>query len=173
MMGSVTTRDEPLHLRLKATHMRMGWGVGANDAELLLRSLPTLSLRYHAQDAVGRQLAGWWSARPEVVQVLHPALAGSPGHAAWQRLCTASAGLFSVVFDDRYSAAQVHAFVDALRLFKIGYSWAGPVSLVVPYQLSVMRSRPAWPGTLVRFSVGLESATDLIADCEQALSVLR
>ncbi|MEI7463919.1 MAG: PLP-dependent transferase [Burkholderiales bacterium] len=173
MMGSVTTRDEPLHLRLKATHMRMGWGVGANDAELLLRSLPTLSLRYHAQDAVGRQLAGWWSARPEVVQVLHPALAGSPGHAVWQRLCSASAGLFSVVFDDRYSAAQVHAFIDALRLFKIGYSWAGPVSLVVPYQLSVMRSRPAWPGTLVRFSVGLESATDLIADCEQALSVLR
>ncbi len=172
MMGSVTTCDEPLHLRLKATHMRMGWGVGANDAELLLRSLPTLSLRYHAQDAVGRQLAGWWSARPEVVQVLHPALAGSPGHAAWQRLCTASAGLFSVVFDDRYSAAQVHAFVDALRLFKIGYSWAGPVSLVVPYQLSAMRSQPAWAGTLIRFSIGLESVADLIADCEQALAAL-
>ncbi|MBY0469132.1 MAG: PLP-dependent transferase [Burkholderiaceae bacterium] len=172
MMGSVTTRDEPLHLRLKATHMRMGWGVGANDAELMLRSLPTLPLRYHAQDATGCQLAQWWSARAEVVQVLHPALAGSPGHAAWQRLCRASAGLFSVVFDARYSAAQVHAFVDALRLFKIGYSWAGPVSLVVPYQLSAMRNQPTWPGTLVRFSVGLESATDLIADCEQALGVL-
>ena len=172
MMGSVTTRDESLHLRLKATHMRMGWGVGANDAELMLRSLPTLPLRYHAQDATGRQLAQWWSARPEMVQVLHPALAASPGHAAWQQLCSASAGLFSVVFDARYSAAQVHAFVDALRLFKIGYSWAGPVSLVVPYQLSAMRSWPAWPGTLVRFSAGLESVTDLIADCEQALAVL-
>lgn len=172
MMGSVTTRDESLHLRLKATHMRMGWGVGANDAELMLRSLPTLPLRYHAQDTLGRQLAQWWSARPEAVQVLHPALAGSPGHEAWQQLCSASAGLFSVVFDARYSAAQVHAFVDALRLFKIGYSWAGPVSLVVPYQLSAMRSRPAWPGTLVRFSAGLESVTDLIADCEQALAVL-
>ena len=172
MMGSVTTRDEPLHLRLKATHMRMGWGVGANDAELLLRSLPTLPLRYHAQDGVGRQLAEWWSERPEVVQVLHPALAGSPGHAAWQRLCNVSAGLFSVVFDERYSAAQVHAFVDALRLFKIGYSWAGPVSLVVPYQLGSMRSQPAWAGTLIRFSIGLESVTDLIADCEQALAAL-
>ena len=172
MMGSVTTRDEQLHLRLKATHMRMGWGVGANDAELLLRSLPTLPLRYHAQDVVGRQLAGWWSSRSEVAQVLHPALSGSPGHAAWQRLCHASAGLFSVVFDERYSAAQVHAFVDALRLFKIGYSWAGPVSLVVPYQLSAMRSQPAWAGTLVRFSIGLESVTDLIADCEQALAAL-
>ena len=172
MMGSITTRDESLHLRLKATHMRMGWGVGANDAELMLRSLPTLPLRYHAQDSAGRQLAQWWSARPEAVQVLHPALARSPGHAAWQQLCSASAGLFSVVFDARYGAAQVHAFVDALRLFKIGYSWAGPVSLVVPYQLSAMRSPPAWPGTLVRFSVGLESVADLIADCDQALAVL-
>lgn len=172
MMGSVTTREESLHLRLKATHMRMGWGVGANDAELLLRSLPTLPLRYHAQDAVGRQLAGWWSERPEVVQVLHPALAGSPGNAAWQRLCSASAGLFSVVFDERYSSAQVHAFVDALRLFKIGYSWAGPVSLAVPYQLRSMRSQPCWAGTLIRFSIGLESVADLIADCEQALAAL-
>ncbi len=172
MMGSATTRDESLHLRLKAAHMRMGWGVGGNDAELLLRSLPTLHLRYHAQDAVGRELAAWWSERPEVVQVLHPALAGSPGNGAWQRLCSASAGLFSVVFDERYSAAQVHSFVDALRLFKIGYSWAGPVSLVVPYQLSAMRSQAAWAGTLVRLSIGLESVTDLIADCEQALGAL-
>jgi cystathionine beta-lyase len=172
MMGSATTRDEQLHLQLKATHMRMGWGVGGNDAELLLRSLPTLPLRYRAQDAVGRQLAAWLSARAEVSQVLHPALAGSPGHEAWKRLCSASAGLFSVVFDARYSAAQVHAFVDALRLFKIGYSWAGPVSLVVPYQLSAMRTRPAWTGTLVRFSVGLEAGDELIGDCEQALSVL-
>jgi cystathionine beta-lyase len=172
MMGSVTTRDEQLHLRLKATHMRMGWGVGGNDAELLLRSLPTLPLRYHAQDVAGRQLATWWNTRSEVTQVLHPALAGSPGNEAWQRLCSASAGLFSVVFAERYDAAQVHAFVDALRLFKIGYSWAGPVSLVVPYQLNTIRVKSLWPGTLVRFSVGLEAVADLIADCEQALLVL-
>jgi cystathionine beta-lyase len=169
LMGSVTTRDDSLHLRLKASHMRMGWGVGANDAELLLRSLPTLALRYHAQDRAARRLADWWSQRTEVAQVLHPALAGSPGHASWQRHCTGSAGLFSVVFDERYGQVQVHAFVDALRLFKIGYSWAGPVSLVVPYDLASMRKRPAWPGTLVRFSVGLEDVDDLIGDCEQAL----
>lgn len=172
LMGSVTTRDDSLHLRLKATHMRMGWGVGANDAELLLRSLPTLALRYHAQDRTARALAAWWCARAEAAQVLHPALSGSPGHDTWQRFCSASAGLFSVVFDARYSALQVHAFVDALRLFKIGYSWAGPVSLVVPYDLTAMRDAPAWQGTLVRFSVGLEAVEDLIGDGEQALQAL-
>jgi cysteine-S-conjugate beta-lyase len=169
MMGSVTTRDEALHLKLKFCHMRMGWGVGGNDVELLLRSLPTLALRYDAHDASARTLAAWWSQRREVVQVLHPALPGSPGHECWKRLCSKAAGLFSVVFNERYSPAQVHAFVDALRLFKIGHSWAGPVSLAAPYQLASMRSDPPYKGTVVRFSVGLEAVGDLIHDCQQAL----
>jgi cysteine-S-conjugate beta-lyase len=170
LMGSVTTRDEALHLKLKFTHMRMGWGVGANDAEAVLRSLPSLPLRYAAHDATARTLAQWWAKQPQVVQVLHPALPGSPGHAHWKAVCTQAAGLFSVVFDERFTAKQVDAFVDALRLFKLGYSWAGPVSLVVPYDLTTMRERPAWKGTLVRFSIGLESADALITDFEQALA---
>ena len=172
LMGSVTTRDPALHLKLNAAHMRTGWGVAGNDAEAVLRSLPSLDIRYDAADRAGRTLARWWAARPEVVQVLHPALPGSPGHANWARLCTRAAGLFSVVFDARYSTAQIDAFVDALKLFKLGFSWAGPVSLVVPCDLTTMRQAPAWPGTLVRFSIGLEAVDDLIADCEQALTVI-
>lgn len=172
LMGSVTTRDEALHLKFKFCHMRMGWGVGGNDVELVLRSLPSLALRYEAQDAAARTLAAWWSQRREAVQVLHPALPGSPGHECWKRICTRAAGLFSVVFNERYSPQQVHAFVDALRLFKIGYSWAGPVSLAVPYNLKGMREEPAYNGTLVRFSVGLEAPADLIHDCQQALHAL-
>ena len=172
LMGSVTTRDEALHLRLKLTHMRMGWGVGANDAEFVLRALPSIQLRYDAQDRAARALAQWWAARPEVSRVLHPALPESPGHAHWQSTCTAAAGLFSVVFDTRYSAAQVDAFVDALRLFRIGYSWAGPVSLAVPYDVAQMRGDATWRGTLVRFSVGLEAVEDLLADSLNALAAL-
>ena len=169
LMGAVTTRDEALHLKLKFAHMRMGWGVGANDAEAVLRALPSLPLRYAAQDAAGRRLAQWWAAQPQVAQLLHPALPGSPGHAHWASHCRAAAGLFSVVFDERIAAERIDAFVDALRLFKLGYSWAGPVSLAVPYALGGMRQRPAWKGALVRFSLGLENVDDLIADSEQAL----
>ena len=169
LMGAVTTRDEALHLKLKFAHMRMGWGVGANDAEAVLRALPSLPLRYAAQDAAGRRLAQWWAAQPQVAQLLHPALPGSPGHAHWASHCRAAAGLFSVVFHEHIAAERVDAFVDALRLFKLGYSWAGPVSLAVPYALGGMRERPAWKGALVRFSLGLENVDDLIADCEQAL----
>ena len=170
LMGSVTTRDEALHLKLKFTHMRMGWGVGANDVEAVLRSLPTLALRYHAQDEAGRALARWWQGRPHVAQVQHPALPGSPGHEHWAGMCTQAAGLFSIVFDEAITMAQVDAFCDALKLFKLGYSWAGPVSLAVPYDLQVIRPNAGRQNMLVRFSLGFEAVDDLIADCEQALS---
>lgn len=179
LMGSVVTRDEALHLKLKLTHMRLGWGVGANDAETVLRSLPSLELRYRAHDQAARRLARWLQGRPEVAQVLHPALAGSPGHAHWQALCGEdglAAGLFSIVFDARHAADRVDAFCDRLRLFKLGYSWGGPVSLVVPYDIPSMRSKAlgTWPhqGVLVRFSVGLEAVEDLQADLQQALGAL-
>jgi cystathionine beta-lyase len=170
LMGSIVTRDQALHERLKFTHMRLGYGVGANDAEMVLRGLPSIALRYAAQDQAARELAQWLGTRPEVAQVLHPAIEGSPGHAHWRAHCSAAAGLFSVLFDERFTQAQVHAFVDALKLFRIGYSWAGPISLVVPYDLAVMRE-PGYGlrGHLVRFSVGLEAVKDLQADLDRAL----
>lgn len=179
LMGSVITRDLGLHMRLKLTHMRMGWGVGANDAESVLRSLPTMALRYKAHDSTTRALAQWCLHQPAFVQVLHPALPESPGHAHWKSLCVneegGAAGLFSVILDPRFSQSQVDAFCDALRLFKIGYSWGGPVSLVVPYALETMRTQ--WPahlqrGWVIRFCVGLEAFEDLQADIAQALQAL-
>ena len=178
LMGSVITRDPALHMRIKLTHMRLGLNVGANDVELVLRALPSIYLRYQAHDASTRALAVWCQSQPEFTQVLHPALPGSPGHAHWRALCAtgAAACLFSVVLDARFTQTQVDAFVDALRLFRLAYSWAGPISLVVPYDLS--RSRKRWPaqiarGTVVRFAVGLEDPQDLQADIAQALAVLR
>jgi cystathionine beta-lyase len=182
LMGSVITRDAPLHLRIKLCHMRLGLSVGANDAELVLRSLPTMALRYRAHDEATRALAAWCLKQSEFVQVVHPALEGSPGHAHWKNLCDpagqggSAACLFAVVLDPKFSQAEVDAFCDALLWFRLGYSWAGPVSLVVPYELGAMRS--VWPshiakGSLVRFAVGLEAVADLQADIAQALQVLQ
>ena len=181
LMGSVTTRDAQLHKKLKLAHMRLGFGVGMNDVELVLRSLPTMHLRYAAADRSARELAQWASQQPAFAQVLHPALAQSPGHANWQRLCAAAEGqgdgaaasLFSVMLDARHSNQQVDAFCDALRLFRLGYSWGGPVSLVVPYTLSDMRNLPTQlqPGHLIRFAVGLERTADLQADIAQAMAL--
>lgn len=173
LMGAVVTRDDALHQMLLMTHMRLGLGVGANDVEAVLRGLPSLPLRYRAQDAAARTLAAWMREQPRVARVLHPVLPDSPGHAAWQRDARGAAALFSVVFDAAVSPPQVDAFCDALRLFRLGYSWAGPVSLCVPYDVPTLRQRP-WPHAprLVRFAVGLEDVDDLRADLAQALRVL-
>jgi cystathionine beta-lyase len=173
LMGSVVTRDAMLHRELLLTHMRLGLGVGANDAELVLRSLPTIALRYAAQDRAARELAGWMQAQAGVKRVLHPALPGSPGHEHWRRDARGAASLFSVVFDDAIAPERVVACCDALRLFRLGYSWAGPVSLCVPYERAEMRGRD-WPHVHgpVRFAVGLEAVADLQADLAQALGVL-
>jgi cystathionine beta-lyase len=88
LMGSVTTRDAALHERIKLAHMHLGLGVGANDVELVLRSLASLPLRYAAQDQAGRELAAWMASRARGGAVLHPALQGSPGHAHWQACCS-------------------------------------------------------------------------------------
>jgi len=176
LMGSIITQDPQLHMRLKMTHMRIGIAVAANDAETVLRSLPSIVLRYQAHDMVARSLAVWAQGRSEFAQVLHPALPDAPGHTFWRATCRngpgGAAGLFSVVFQSHYRTEQVDAFCDALQLFKLGYSWGGPISLVVPYDLAQMRGN--WPahlarGTVVRFSAGLEDVADLQADLEQAL----
>jgi len=170
LMGSVVTRDQASHQQLLMTHMRLGLGVGANDAELVLRGLQTIGLRYAAQDVATRELSAWMQSQRGVARVLHPALPDSPGHAAWQRDARAAGCLFSVVFDERFSQTQIDAFCDSLRMFKLGWSWAGPISLCAPYNVGAIRARP-WPyrGALVRFAVGLEAVDDLRQDLTQAL----
>jgi len=174
MMGSVTTRDEALHLRLKAAHMRMGFGVAADDCYLMLRGLATLELRLAKSGDNGLALAAWLADRPEVATMLHPAYASCPGHAFWARDFSGSCGLFSVVLEERYGETDADAVMDALKIFRLGYSWGGVHSLAVPYAVNHpgAPSRRAWAhrGPLLRFYAGTEDATDLIADLEQAFS---
>ena len=179
LMGAITTRDESLHHQIKLCHMRLGLGVGANDVELILRSLPSIGVRYVAQDVSARRVADWLQQQAFCAQLLHPAFAGSPGHEHWQRVCHQgghgsaglAAGLFSIMVRGEIEPSRVDAFLDDLHLFKLGYSWGGPVSLVVPYALKDMRQtwpKHLQPGVLVRFSLGLESPEALIEDLQRS-----
>jgi cystathionine beta-lyase len=174
LMGSVACNDGRLFERLAMTHSRLGVGVAANDAEAVLRALPSLPLRYAAQDASARRIAEWAETQvPTIRRVLHPARPGSPGHAHWAASCSAAAGLLTLEFDPDIAPGRVDAFVEGLRLFRIGWSWAGPVSLAVPYQAARMRTLRTYEGTLVRLCIGLEGTDDLIGDLQGGLDRLR
>ena len=117
-------------------------------------------------------MARWFAAQPEVARTLHPALPTCPGHEVLQRDFTGSSSVFSVVFTPETPTDAIIRFIDRLRLFKIGYSWGGVTSLAMPF-FDLRRSYRAYGDQIVRFNVGLETASDLIADLEQGFSMLR
>jgi cysteine-S-conjugate beta-lyase len=97
-------------------------------------------------------IATWLAQRPEIEIVLHPAFSTCPGHEYWKRDFTGSAGIFSIVFAPSFSPEQVNAFVDTLKLFKIGYSWGGVTSLALAYPL-LERPGKGYAGRIVRLNI--------------------
>ncbi|MBV9879378.1 MAG: cystathionine beta-lyase [Gemmatirosa sp.] len=172
LLGSVTVRGDAHYELVGGAHAGLGLGASPDDCSLALRGMQTLAVRLAALERSTLAVAQWLAERPEIEQVLHPALPSCPGHEFWRRDFTGSASVFSVVFDARYSEARLLAFCDALELFELGYSWGGVTSLVVP-NFAPRRTHPSVrKGSLVRLNVGLESTEDLIADLEQALAGL-
>jgi cysteine-S-conjugate beta-lyase len=170
MIGSVTT-TEKYWARLRQTAQQLGQVVSPDDAYLASRGLRTLAVRMKAHEASALKIAQWLMERPEVETVLHPALPDCPGHDIWKSDFTGSAGLFSFVLKGGKEKAS--AFVDALELFGIGYSWGGFESLALPVHPETCRSEVPWDKNkaLIRLQVGLEDVDDLIGDIEAALGI--
>ncbi|MEP3225934.1 MAG: cystathionine beta-lyase [Parasphingorhabdus sp.] len=168
MMGAATTHDR-YWTRLRRTAQQLGQVVSPDDAYLAARGLRTLEVRLQQHQAAALVIAKWLQQREEVGQVFYPALPKSPGHALWKRDFKGSSGLFSfqLLHGDENSRA---AFIDALTLFGIGYSWGGFESLALPVDPEKYRTATKWhmEGALVRLHIGLEDPDDLIADLAKA-----
>jgi cystathionine beta-lyase len=173
LLGSITVRDEGAYKRVGPTHQVLGCAASPDDCSLALRGMKTMAVRLKAIEEAALELAGWLAERPEIELVLHPALPSCPGHEVWKRDFTGSTGLFSIVFRHEFTKQRVLAFVDALELFKIGYSWAGVTSLAVAYDFHSTPNRPNYGARIVRLNIGLEDVSDLKADLEQALNRMR
>lgn len=173
LAGALITNSPAWLKKLKTMHQMLGIGTSAEDAWLTLRGMRTMGLRMAHQDRVAREIAGWLETRPEVAQVLHPALPSHPDHAIWRRDFTGAGGLFSVVFKP-FAAAKINAMAEAYRVFAMGFSWGGFESLALPSNIQLARQFPARhpSGPIVRYSIGLEAHEDLIADLELGFAVL-
>jgi cystathionine beta-lyase len=128
-------------------------------------------MKRHQETATA--IALWLQQRPEVARVLYPALPDDPGHAIWKRDFDGASGLFGVVLN-ACSERQFAAMLDHMSLFRLGYSWGGYESLVVPTYPADLRSARKWvaPGPSLRFHAGLEDPRDLIIDLERGFARL-
>lgn len=169
-MGSVATTDTSLAALIKASIQDHGWSVAPEDAYQALRGLRTLATRLDRHGESGLTVAAWLVDQPDVLQVLHPALPGAPGHDLWARDYSGACGLFGVVLQPG-PPARVEAFLDALDIFGLGFSWGGFESLAISCdpQLMARKIRVDYGGPLMRLHVGLEAPADLIADLRTAL----
>jgi cystathionine beta-lyase len=173
-MGAACSRDPGLLARIDAFLRDFGLGVSPDDAYFMLRGLRTLEVRLKRHGENALKVAEWLKVQPEARQVLCPALPGAPGHDLWKRDFKGLNGLFGVVLAPA-AEARVEAFIDALQLFGLGFSWGGFESLAIHCdpQLKLRPDRPRFEGPVVRLHVGLEDPEDLIADLRQALDVYR
>lgn len=172
LLGSVTVRDSADYEAVGSTLQMLGMAVSPDDCSLALRGMLTLGVRLSALERSTLEVARWLRGRDEIALVLHPALPSCPGHELWRRDFTGSSSVFSVEFRPGIPRSRVRAFVDALELFEIGWSWGGVTSLAVPVNPPRKVAAGRRAGALVRFNVGLEDPDDLIADLEGGLRAL-
>jgi cystathionine beta-lyase len=172
-MGSAATRDPALGAALDQAIWDFGWSVAAEDAYQILRGLRTLPTRMARHEQSALRVAAWLAGQPQVAEVLYPALPASPDYALWKRDYSGAAGLFSVVLRPCPDSA-VASFLDALKVFGLGFSWGGFESLALNAdpQFCVREHGTPFVGPVVRLNIGLEDPEDLIADLQQALAAV-
>ncbi|HSR56280.1 MAG TPA: PLP-dependent transferase, partial [Alphaproteobacteria bacterium] len=167
MMGAITT-TEALFRRVRVMSAILGAVPGPDDCYLALRGMRTLAVRLARHQETAMTLANWCESRAEVSRILHPAFADCPGHELWKRDFAGASGLFSIILDKHYPKDALARMLDNMELFKMGYSWGGFESLILPADPTPLRTACPWEaeGTLIRLHAGVEDPDDLIADLE-------
>jgi cysteine-S-conjugate beta-lyase len=160
LLGTITC-DAPSAAAVVLTHEAMGLCVNGEDCFLALRGLRTLSVRLERHWHSGLAVAEWLRERPEVLEVLHPALPGARGHDLWKR--------------DFKGATGLQRMLNALKIFGMGYSWGGFESLIVPFDCTAARTATEWKpaGPALRLHIGLEDVEDLKRDLETGFEALK
>lgn len=173
LIGLITC-SEATFPRLHRLWTDMGVAASSDDCFLALRGLRTLSLRLQRHTESALRIAHWLRERPEVAEVIFPALPGSRGHELWKRDFIGAAGLFAVILKP-VDKPRVDAMLDRMRLFKLGFSWGGYESLIIPAHPERARTATRWAaaGPYLRLHVGLEDPDDLTADLADGLARLR
>lgn len=173
VLSGTVSANEKCWERLYETYLTLGVCAGPDDVYQVLRGLRTMGVRLERHQQSALEIAQWLEGRDDVARVLHPALPSHPGHEIWKRDFSGASGIFSIVLNGG-GKEQAHAFLDALEIFGLGYSWGGFESLAVHVSLGdrVVAKAPE-EGPVIRLQIGLEDVEDLKADIDKALAAAK
>lgn len=172
--GAIIVNGDDLAQQVYFHQNAMGICQAPHDCFLVLRGLKTLALRMEAHNRNALAIARWLEAHPKIEAVLHPGLTSHPQH----ELAVSQARGFGGTFSFRVKGGQEEAFrlLEHLKLFILAESLGGVESLIEhPWTMTHIsmpedaRRKAGITENLIRISVGIEHADDLIADLEQAL----
>lgn len=173
MLGAVVVNGESLIKCIDTNQYALGYSISAEDAWLAIRGVRTMAIRMkqHAESAL--KVCEFLSGLEATQAIYHPAYSGDKHFDLWQRDCKGSNGLLSVEL--KGSREQTRAFVNALELFFIGYSWGGFESLVQWVRPEGLKNHSyasegllSGESQLIRLHIGLEDVDDILADLQQA-----
>lgn len=173
MLGTATANEKHWPI-LRENSYLLGQCAAPDDCYMALRGIRTLSVRMKQHQESALKVATWLREQSLVQRVLHPAFEECPGHEYFKRDFSGSNGLFSFVVDCN-DEAKIVAMLDGMKHFKMGFSWGGFESLILPVNgLERLRTAKPWtePNRLIRVHIGLEDVDDLIADLAQGLAKL-
>lgn len=157
---------------IRRTARLLGQNPSPDAVFLALRGLRTLPMRMAWHQAGAETVCHWMQNQDAVARVFHVADPNHPGHKVWRKYFSGYSGLFGVEFAANMPLEQVHAFIDQLKLFRLGSSWGGFESLIIPaFAEDFPNDHPASSGRVCRIHVGLEDPADLIADLKHSLSL--
>ena len=165
MLGLITVKNEKLFLKIKDTAVSLGDCPGPQECYLSLRGLRTLSARLEHHRSSALKIAKFLENNNKVLKVLHPALPKNDNYELWNKYFTGSTGLFSFILKEK-SKTKIYKMIDKLKLFKLGFSWGGYESLILPVFPKNERKIAKWneKGILLRVHIGLENIDDLKDD---------
>lgn len=171
LFGTVSA-NEKCWPQLLETHGTLGLCASPDDTYQILRGMRTMGVRLEHHRKSALEVAHWLESHPAVAQVLHPALESHPGHEIWKRDFTGSSGIFSFVLKEG-GQTEAHAFLNALEIFGLGYSWGGYESLALQVRVADrLIAKGNYPGPVIRLQIGLEDVADIIADLEKGFAAI-
>jgi cystathionine gamma-lyase len=176
--GSLMLSDEALHERLRFIQFAGGAISAPMDCFLLLRSIKTLAIRMQAHQQNALHLAQALESMPGFIEVIYPGLASHPQHQLAKQQMRGFSGIVSARLDGNFQ--QVAKFMQELKLFSLAESLGGVESLINHPETMTHASVPealretlGISSNLLRFSVGIEDADDLVDDVRQALATIQ